>query len=541
MLQCASNIGYYDVVESLIDESTDKEAMINKFSDWGFTALHLAAQHGDERIIELLISEKAMPNLLYRERETALTAAASAGFDAAVKSLLHGKADPDFIPCHPNPTVKTTSALVHAVESNWFLAAQALLEGCATVEQVTEHPETSRTEITPLMIASGNGNYLITELLLNYGADCNSVDSVGNTALVNLCMPGESEPFNETSRLKTMRILIQARANLDHYQSAVSKAQMDRLKASVFRAGSPQQEAAESLMATTQDTFSPLIAAALRETPLLVECLLKHRASVDQIDVLGSTALRYAVSRGCMPVVRTLIREGAKVTAYVDDVSDHRQYMAPELAIGPQSTEMFQYLSYSLTWSSLMRHVVECNPSGVEEALHAGADTTISPYVKTPEFVWKQSRAICNSTTSLVDRASQWSEKNHHLFPPEFRSAVRHILGLQHALSSYAGLPSLPLSLWFKIIAFLPRTFRLPVGMLQPGQRIIIHGLKASPHLNGRHGTVLNWMEEKDRYGVTLPTDNKNISRSLSVRELNLHVASAADAVEADPFLMRSR
>ena len=77
-----------------------------------------------------------------------------------------------------------------------------------------------------------------------------------------------------------------------------------------------------------------------------------------------------------------------------------------------------------------------------------------------PVFVW--SKEICPRILKVVEKSLRWSPQSHELFPKHFQRCAMHVLMLQLALDKELALPSLPKSVWFEIIGWLPRSMFAP-------------------------------------------------------------------------------
>ncbi|KAG7458801.1 hypothetical protein MATL_G00224450 [Megalops atlanticus] len=130
----------------------------------GNTALHLAAQQKEGRMVELLLRHQETAGLLDLPNAAGLCAlhlAVLANSLAALRQLLQGGADTDARELSCGRT-----ALHLAVElDNISLAGCLLLEGNAHVDSCTYNGS------TPLHIAAGRGSVKLTALLMAAGAD----------------------------------------------------------------------------------------------------------------------------------------------------------------------------------------------------------------------------------------------------------------------------------------------------------------------------------------------------------------------------------
>ena len=180
-----------------------------------YTALHAAVEAGNITTVELLL--KAGPDLnkegwLYY-RFTALSLALTHGYDEAVKLLIQAGADVNKVPERGNSSVMEVIES-YAAANQKAKCLQLLIEAGADVNMTTPEGKVPLVEAsinwfnegvkiliqagadvnkfcpycdeTPLMVATSRGNTKITELLLERGADVNSANSNGYTALMEV-------------------------------------------------------------------------------------------------------------------------------------------------------------------------------------------------------------------------------------------------------------------------------------------------------------------------------------------------------------------
>ena len=161
-------------------------ANVNAANDNGVTALWLACTNGSEALVEKLLQAGADPNVsLSRTGETVLMACARTGNVDAVKRLLERGADVNAKDRGP----QGQTALMWAVAEKHPEVVRALVEHGADVRAATK----SRTDIydrttggfTPLLFAARGGDLESARILLAAGADVNeATPESGNTLVV---------------------------------------------------------------------------------------------------------------------------------------------------------------------------------------------------------------------------------------------------------------------------------------------------------------------------------------------------------------------
>jgi len=169
-----------DIFAAAIVGQTDKVAaflkqdpkLINARDSGGKTALHWAALYGQEKVMELLLAEKADVNSLDEDGFTPLHWAATFNQSNAAKVLLANKADTNLkVPKYGWTALRLTVIHGH------MATAEALLNGGAD-------PNLKDAENIPLLHqAVIRGKKEMVELLLANKANVNAKDSDGETAL----------------------------------------------------------------------------------------------------------------------------------------------------------------------------------------------------------------------------------------------------------------------------------------------------------------------------------------------------------------------
>ena len=162
---------------------------VNAQYEGGRTALHIAAQHGDTKLMSWLIQRELDPNVEDEDQETPLFPASRNGKLEAARLLLHADANPnhrdwqEMTPIHgasEKGQVAVTQLLLDcsaevnaknvykwtplhlASQAGQFETARALLHGGAMADAEND------SSWTPLHLASQKGHLDIVELLLNH-------------------------------------------------------------------------------------------------------------------------------------------------------------------------------------------------------------------------------------------------------------------------------------------------------------------------------------------------------------------------------------
>jgi len=145
------------------------KANINQQNDYGFTALHLAAQENNVEMIELLIKFGSNPHLMNKYNQIPLcTAVNENNTDSALILIPHTNLG--------IPSIQTNSVLHLATKKGNVVIAKALIDAGADIKKVDSLG-------TPLSIAASGGHKDIVELLIRHGADLNQLNGLGETSL----------------------------------------------------------------------------------------------------------------------------------------------------------------------------------------------------------------------------------------------------------------------------------------------------------------------------------------------------------------------
>src|SRR5262245_9590614 len=158
-------------VRTLVQQHADVNGALGD----GMTALHWAAEQGNDELAAILLQAGANVSAVTRiGRHTALHVAATGGHAAVVRRLLDAKAD-------ANATTTTGATPLHfAAASGNAEAVSLLLERGADVN--AREPEWGQT---PLMFAAGYGRTDAVKVLLKHGATLETTGKVINISARN--------------------------------------------------------------------------------------------------------------------------------------------------------------------------------------------------------------------------------------------------------------------------------------------------------------------------------------------------------------------
>lgn len=315
----AAQKGNVKDLEAALNDSKVNIDEIGKLS--GKTALMLACQNGHKRAVEILLSKGANPHivsewgsnsaareavkgghveilkLLLRDKHVgthvrlslgyALIEATIKGRNDIVKLLLESGVDPNVKGSRESDhSYGSTFALLEAVIGSHTSMVQLLLAKGADINM-----QSDEMSLTPLAVASGEGDEGMIKLLLNKGANPNIRDVHGETAL-------------DYAKSERHRALIQPFMNKEHHlMSAVVKGNAKAVK-DLIAAGA-------HVNAGHKNGVTVLIEAAARGYTDIARILIDAGANVNSKDAFGFTALIRATEKGNVEIVKALIDEGA--------------------------------------------------------------------------------------------------------------------------------------------------------------------------------------------------------------------------------------
>ena len=185
---------------------------------------------------------------------------------------------------HETPNIQKNHRLENFLKStegrdDWTRLMLAILNGVPAVERVLNQGVRVNIRgtnefpgVTPLMFASGIGEQVTVELLIERGARLNDTDSQGKTALIYATKKGH---------LETVRYLIMKGAN-------------------------PNAE--------TNQKWTALMFASGRGHVEILKTLLIHGARIDSQNNLGMSSKMYAAQNGHLKIVKLLLKQLTKRT-----------------------------------------------------------------------------------------------------------------------------------------------------------------------------------------------------------------------------------
>ncbi|KAH6687258.1 hypothetical protein F5X68DRAFT_152764 [Plectosphaerella plurivora] len=317
----ASTSGNENVIQLLLDSG----ACVNHLDHGGRTALIHASMSGNEAAIQLLIDNDAQVDHLDHEGETALMHASRNRHEAVGRLLVGNGAN--VLVCEPK--YQTTALHLASAAGCDLLVRQLIEKGGANVNASSYWGQTALSEAvrhgnetaarfliteggadvnvkdnyqsTALLSASWYGNESMVQLLIDAGADCETRDSSGRTALMRA-----AASFREENPSVT-RLLIQKGAKVDTQDDDGWTALM--LASTAGKSDTTLvllDEGRADINARDNIRWTALMMAANAGKQDVVRHLLVKKADCLAQDGWGRTALSLAQSAGHSAVAQLL-------------------------------------------------------------------------------------------------------------------------------------------------------------------------------------------------------------------------------------------
>ncbi|CAG5119476.1 unnamed protein product [Candidula unifasciata] len=231
----------------------------------GNSALHIAAEAGNEAICEVLIAAGANVNARNDKEDTPLIVASVSGHLPIVKLLLNHHASVNRRGYHES------SALHEATENGHYEICSYLITAKAGLEDEDTFGN------TPLICAAEKGHVNLVLLYLALGADVNRVSHSGITALHYAAKKGWAACCKA----------------LLHHGAEIDAQDIRR--------------------------FTPLMMASLEGHKEVIQLILDAKCNVNMVAYNRRTALHYAAEQGYSSCCQILIEAGANIETFDSD------------------------------------------------------------------------------------------------------------------------------------------------------------------------------------------------------------------------------
>ncbi|KAI9778532.1 MAG: hypothetical protein M1839_008063 [Geoglossum umbratile] len=267
--------------------------LCNQRLENGSFLLHLSASRGSRRSCEVLLSVCNV-NLMDRGRKTALHCAAEQGQEAVVRLFLEKRAK---VNCE---TVIGQTPLLLAAKSGRVEVVRLLLVKRAHANQRDADGR------TPLSWVAENGHVKVVQLLVDKGAELEARDNYGRTPLRRATM---------NRQIEVVQLLLSKGAEIEAKDQFGETPLLSAVKDGHIEVILLLLDKGASLEARGQLGETPLLWAVKNGRPKMVLLLVRKGAKLEAKDQVGETPLLWAIKSGHIEMVRLLVRKGAKLEA----------------------------------------------------------------------------------------------------------------------------------------------------------------------------------------------------------------------------------
>ncbi|PWI63976.1 hypothetical protein PCL_00821 [Purpureocillium lilacinum] len=293
MLHIVSRLGLTGPLRDMIRRGISHTSYMNSTNTFGHTALSLAARHGHDSIVRLLLDSGANVNHMHVGCRTALSYAAQHGHEAIVELLLNEGAN-----VSATAEYSAQTALSRAAEHGHGSIVRLLLDNGANVNDTIHY-----MGWTPLFDAAKNGHEAIVELLLSRGADIHAADNF-NVAALSCAAENGHEAVVELLLSRGADIHATDINGWTALWYAVQNG-FDAVVKLLLGRGA-------EIHAVDGEGRDALSWAAEKGHEAIVELLLDRGANIDAADMRGRTALGWAAVSGHEAIVKLLRERGAE-------------------------------------------------------------------------------------------------------------------------------------------------------------------------------------------------------------------------------------
>nr|XP_019943566.1 PREDICTED: ankyrin repeat and protein kinase domain-containing protein 1 [Paralichthys olivaceus] len=316
----------HDIISLLLDHG----ASATEGDEDQWTALHFAAQNGDDRAVRLLLDKGAVADAREKTGWMPLHLACQNGHEAVAR-LLVSRMSEKAVGQQEEARGRTG---LHMASAYGHLNIAKLL-----LSQGADPNVTDATDCTALHLSAGEGHNRLVRLLLKSGASTESMDSRGYTALhlaalkghTGICRQllsnGASPDFRTLQGWTPLHL-----AALRGHEATI--VQLESQGACVNVRGEngwtplhlachqSRSEVVTKLLAAKADPnvkedregWTPLHVACTSVSFPIVLHLITHHADVNAVSTGKATPLHLAAQHGCEPIVKALLLNGADKT-----------------------------------------------------------------------------------------------------------------------------------------------------------------------------------------------------------------------------------
>jgi ankyrin repeat protein len=291
-----------------VDELLKQGADVNAAQGDGLTALHWAAEHGDQELTARLLKAGANPRVGTRiGQHTPLHLAAKGGHHRVLRLLVDAKADVSAL-------TSTGAAPLHFAAASGSRDAVTILLDAGADANVRE----PQWEQTPLMFAAASGRTEVVKVLLARGADWRATAKVVDISVRNRADSTESRARN----LRVAAIqkeLAAAKAQATTASAAAAPAARARGRGQDADSGGEPEPLGYADLVGAQGGLTALLLASREGLEETASALLDGGADINQVSASDHTSpLLMATINGHFDLAMRLLARGADVTKASD-------------------------------------------------------------------------------------------------------------------------------------------------------------------------------------------------------------------------------
>ncbi|XP_055953567.1 uncharacterized protein LOC129989212 [Argiope bruennichi] len=419
-----------EIIEILLDRIENVNASV---ITGGYTALHIAAEKGLTKIVNILLNKGANVNKKSDDQLLPLHLASMRGKTDIVMILLSQKSDIDA------ETIDGHTPLIFAAERGRNEVVDLLIKHKAKVNIADK-----TMKWTPLMLVVKNEDLQMTEYLLNNFADVEAQDFLGQTAL-HFAVSKDSENI--------VRALLEKKANItttdDEGKTALHKAAErghEKIVKILIQKGS-------NINAVDRNLRTPLHYAAEKGFLEVAKALIDTKIlNIDAKDRDGSTALHISIHHKHKKVLKHLIDCKANINEL-----DLKKQSPLHLAIKSCNDEIIQLFigkgkgveDININASTLLQmSVISGNKTFTEEMIKNGCDCLIRDEEgRTLLHLAAESNQIeiIKFLAKRMSTISDWKDRNGH-FPlyyavkNNYKNAVLELIDNDISVEEYESI-----------------------------------------------------------------------------------------------------
>ncbi|KAL9636664.1 MAG: hypothetical protein Q9164_002683 [Protoblastenia rupestris] len=417
LLALAARNGHLSIVQSLIDTNVSLD------STWeGSCPLHYAVEQGHEDIVNVLLKNRANPNLVDPNKCAPLHLACNNQDLDIVQQLIVAKSSVDI------EDEDGRRALHISVELGHFEAVKLLLTHNVDLECRTNSGN------TPLHLAAKNGHLNIVELLLKHKVQADLENEEGCTPLLLAAMGGHN---------KILELLLDQGVRLNHLDNIGCSALLSSSRHGHNQTAKLLLENGADPNANDNPDSLPLIEAVKQGETALVRLMIKRDAKVDvKPDDDVYFPIHYSVIYSHPDIVRLFIEEGCDINSIDSDKGQtpllHAMY-AEHLEIVNILLEAKADVTIKSNTDETVLHFAAYGDHAdiASLLLESGADIDAVDYAENTALHHAVYRHSENAITFLMRQGANHSIENNRFYTPftyavylEHDRTVRQLLTL---------------------------------------------------------------------------------------------------------------